>query len=128
MPALHATLDRLHPRYSLAIATSARRYFVDIIDAPIGFGRYFSVIQTSEGVVEGKPNPEIYLKAMKQLGVLPAACVVLEDSSNGARAGKASGAYTIAVPNDYTRDQDFSFVDHVAANLTDAAERIEQLM
>lgn len=128
MPALHATLDRLHPKYSLAIATSARRYFVDIIDTTIDFTRYFSAIQTSEGVVEGKPHPEIYLKAMAQLGVPPALCVVLEDSSNGARAGKASGAYTIAVPNEYTRDQDFSFVDHVAANLTDATDRIEQLM
>jgi beta-phosphoglucomutase-like phosphatase (HAD superfamily) len=50
--------------------------------------------------------------------------VVLEDSSNGARAGKRAGAYTIAVPSAYTRDQDFSFVDYVAENLRDAARQI----
>jgi HAD superfamily hydrolase (TIGR01509 family) len=127
MPGLFEALGRLHPKFKLAIATSAKRYFVDIIDARVNFVRYFQAVQTSEGVVNGKPDPEIYLKAMQRLGVSPAECVVLEDSSNGARAGKASGAYAIAVPSEHTRDQDFSFVDYVAGGLLDAVARIETL-
>ncbi|QOV92433.1 HAD family phosphatase [Humisphaera borealis] len=124
MPGLFETLDRLSDVYTLAIATSAKRYFVDVIDARLNFVRYFKAVQTSEGVVNGKPAPEIYHKAMKQIGMQPEHCVVLEDSSNGARAGKSSGAYTIAVPSEHTRDQDFSFVDYIAKDLTDAAAKI----
>jgi HAD superfamily hydrolase (TIGR01509 family) len=127
MPGLFEALDRLHGRFKLAIATSAKRYFVDVIDARVNFVRYFGAVQTSEGVVNGKPDPEIYLKAMTQLGVAPAECVVLEDSSNGARSGKRSGAYTIAVPTEHTRDQDFTFVDYVAGSLLDAVEKIESI-
>ena len=126
MPGLFAALDRLHGKYRLAIATSAKRYMVDTIDASVAFLRYFEAVQTSEGVVHGKPHPEIYLKAMARIGVQPSECAVLEDSSNGARAGKASGAYTIAVPSEHTRDQDFSFVDYVARDLADAADRIDR--
>ena len=124
MPGLFEALDRLHGRYKLAIATSAKRYFVDVIDARVNFVRYFEAVQTSEGVTNGKPHPEIYQKAMARLGVQPGECAVLEDSSNGSRAGKAAGAYTIAVPSEHTRDQDFSFVDYVAKDLFDAAEHI----
>lgn len=127
MPGLFETLDRVRGRFRLAIATSAKRDAVDLIDGRVGFVRYFDAVQTSEGVVRGKPDPEIYLRAMARLGADPAACVVLEDSSNGARAGKAAGAYTIAVPTEHTRDQDFSFVDYVAARLTDAADQIDRV-
>lgn len=127
MPGLFEALDRLQGGYKLAIATSAKRYLVDVIDRSVNFVRYFQAVQTSEGILHGKPHPEIYFKAMAKIEVRPTACVVLEDSSNGARAGKSAGAYTIAVPSEHTRDQDFSFADHVADNLLAAVDRIEQL-
>lgn len=127
MPGLFETLEALSATHVLAIATSAKRYFVDVIDSKLNFVRYFKAVQTSEGVINGKPAPEIYHKAMAQIGMTPAECVVIEDSSNGARAGKASGAYTIAVPSEHTRDQDFTFVDYVATHLLDAAAKIASL-
>lgn len=126
MPGLFEVLAEFKPRYKLAIATSAPMYLVDVIMKNLGIRSYFDAIQTSDDVVHGKPDPEIYLKAMGRLGVPPGECVVLEDSSNGALAGKRSGAYTIAVPSRYTRDQDFSFVDYVAKNLKDAAHHLQQ--
>ncbi|HEX8911569.1 MAG TPA: HAD family phosphatase [Humisphaera sp.] len=127
MPGLFEALGQLHGTYRLAIATSAKRYMVDAIDRTVNFVRFFEAVQTSEGVVNGKPDPEIYLKAMARLGVPPGDCAVLEDSSNGARAGKRSGAYAIAVPSEHTRDQDFSFVDYVAKDLLDAVARVRSL-
>jgi len=124
MPGAFEVLKQFKKRYLLAIATSAPMYLVEIILRVLDLQRYFTAIQTSDDVTNGKPDPEIYLKAMGRLGVPPAECAVLEDSSNGARAGKRSGAYTIAVPSQYTRDQDFSFVDYVAANLSDAARHV----
>ena len=125
MPGLYETLDALRPRYKLAVATSAPRAYVDLIFEKLVLAGRFDVIQTSDDVVHGKPDPEIYLKAMNRLGVPPARCVVLEDSSNGALAGKRAGAYVIAVPSPYTKEQDFSFVDFVARDLRDACGHIE---
>ena len=127
MPGLDFILKTLQPNYPLAIATSAPKYIVDVVMRKLELRHYFKVIQTSDDVSHGKPDPEIYLKAMSKLNVLPADSVVLEDSSNGALAGKRSGAYTIAIPSIYTRDQDFSFVDYIAPDLTDAARHIESL-
>jgi HAD superfamily hydrolase (TIGR01509 family) len=124
MPGLMDVLPVLGQKYKLAIATSARRSMVDIIMGSLGVEHYFTVVQTSDDVTNGKPDPEIYLKAMGKLGVEPAESVVLEDSSNGAMSGKRAGAYVIAVPSQYTRQQDFSFADYIAADLHDAAAHI----
>ena len=50
---------------------------------------------------------------------------MLEDARNGVLAGKAAGCLVIAVPNDYTRGQDFSAADWVEPDLFAAAQRIE---
>lgn len=124
MPGLMEVLPVLSQQFKLGIATSARRYIVDVIMRHLPVEKFFAVIQTSDDVTNGKPNPEIYLKALGKLGVSPLDSFVLEDSSNGALAGKRAGAYAIAVPSQYTREQDFSFVDYVARDLSDAASHI----
>jgi len=127
MPGLDFILETLQAAHPLAIATSAPKYIVDVVMRKLDVRRYFKVVQTSDDVVNGKPDPEIYLKAMGKLEVKPGECIVLEDSSNGALAGKRAGAYVIAVPSVYTRGQDFSFVDYVALDLTDAGRHVESL-
>jgi len=124
MPGLMDVLPALKARFRLAICTSAVRTFVDVVVENLHLGPYFDAIQTSDDVTNGKPDPEIYQKAMARLGVPADACVVLEDSTNGALAGKRAGAYTIAVPSKHTRDQDFRFVDYVAKDLRDAAAHV----
>ena len=123
MPGLREILESLRPRFKLAIATSARAEFAEMIIGGLGLRDYFAVLQTSDDITRGKPDPEIYLLAMSKLAVEPVNCCVLEDSSNGALAGKRAGAYVIAVPSQYTRSQDFSFVDDIAADLFDAKNR-----
>jgi HAD superfamily hydrolase (TIGR01509 family) len=127
MPGLDFILNALHPTHPLAIATSAPKYIVDVVMRKLNVAHFFKVIQTSDDVTNGKPDPEIYLKAMAKLEARPSDSIVLEDSSNGTLAGKRSGAYVIAVPSVYTRDQDFSFVDYIAPDLTDAARHIQSL-
>jgi len=125
MPGLLDVLPRLRARYQLGVATSAPMYLVDIVLGGLNIKSAFDVIQTSDDIRYGKPDPEIYLKAMRRLGVKPAETIVLEDSSNGSLAAKRAGAYVIAVPTQYTREQDFSFVDYLAADLPDAARHID---
>ncbi|CAN5579841.1 hypothetical protein BH24DEI1_BH24DEI1_09350 [soil metagenome] len=49
--------------------------------------------------VRAKPAPDLYLLAAQGLGVVPAACVVLEDSPTGAAAALAAGMRCLAVPS-----------------------------
>jgi HAD superfamily hydrolase (TIGR01509 family) len=128
MPGLMELLEEFHGRVRYGIATSAPAAFVEIVMRRLDVGRYFDHVQTSDGVSRGKPDPEIYLKAMAALAVEPGGCVVLEDASNGALAGKRAGAYVIAVPSAYTWNQDFAFADFRANDLAAAAGHIRSLL
>jgi HAD superfamily hydrolase (TIGR01509 family) len=128
MPGLLEILKAFHGRLRLAICTSATRDMVDIVMEKLRVEHYFDAVQTSDGVSRGKPDPEIYLAAMGKLGVKGPESIVLEDSCNGAQAGKNAGAYTIAIPSVYTCSQDFSFADFRAKDLHEARERVGELV
>jgi HAD superfamily hydrolase (TIGR01509 family) len=53
-------------------------------------GTFGSHIYSSDDVAHGKPEPDIFLHAADKLGVAPADCLVVEDSLNGVKAGKAA--------------------------------------
>lgn len=63
------------------------------------------VLVTADSVTNGKPDPEGYLLAARQLGVDPARCVVIEDAPAGIRAGKAAGATVIGVTTSHRADE-----------------------
>jgi len=47
----------------------------------------------------GKPYPDVYLTAVEKLGLAPAVCAAVEDSSNGLRSAAAAGLAVVAVPH-----------------------------
>jgi len=69
---------------------------------------WFTVIAAGDIVPAKKPAPDIYLWAMRQLGLRPEECLAFEDSENGIRASQGAGLKTVATVNDYTRGHDFS--------------------
>lgn len=80
-----------------AIATSARWPYVNFVLDTLHIRQYFQAVVTAEDVIKGKPDPEIYLKAAKQLGVDPADCVVIEDSVSGIKAAQAAGMSVVGI-------------------------------
>ena len=68
-----------------------------------------------------KPAPDIYLLAAEKLGVSPAECVVVEDSSNGVEAAAAASMKCVVTVSGYTRDEDFSKASIVLSCLGDPA-------
>jgi beta-phosphoglucomutase len=58
---------------------------------------YFDVVIGNDEVKNPKPDPEMYIRAMQQLGVSPKETVIVEDSQYGIAAAKASGATVIKV-------------------------------
>ncbi len=125
MKGLFELLEEFKGKLMLAVATGSPVKLLDIILDRLNLRDYFDVLQASDNIVNGKPDPEIYIKAIESLNACPEECIVLEDSGNGALAGKSAGCYTIAVPSEYTLMQDFSFVDYRAADLIDARQHIK---
>ena len=61
--------------------------------------KLFRSYVTADMEVKSKPDPEMYLKSCQNLGVKPEETLVLEDSYNGVKAGKAAGCFTIMIPD-----------------------------
>ncbi|MDO5503052.1 MAG: HAD family phosphatase [Actinomycetia bacterium] len=61
--------------------------------------RTFAVIASGDVVAHGKPHPEPYLHAARELGLEPAQCLAIEDSPTGVTSATAAGVPTLAVPH-----------------------------
>jgi beta-phosphoglucomutase len=83
--------------YRLAIASNSVRHSIELMMSKSQLMRYFDVIVSNEDVTKGKPDPEIYLKTMRQLGVLPHEVLVVEDHEYGIAAGRNAGARLMVV-------------------------------
>ena len=81
------------------------------------------VLVTAEDVQRGKPAPDGYLLAARELGVSPAGCVVVEDSPAGVAAGQASGALVVAVTTTHPADA-LGAADLVVPGLPEMAEAV----
>jgi beta-phosphoglucomutase len=89
----------------LGIATSAPSANVDFVLGNTNLHIYFDVVVDSSMVSKGKPDPEIYLLAAEEMGLLPAQCIVVEDSIAGVKAGKAAGMKVIAITTTSAREK-----------------------
>lgn len=67
-------------------------------------GNYFEHYLSAEEVAHGKPYPDIFLAAAKQLGFDPKDCIVVEDAPAGIEAGKAAGAFVVALETTHTKE------------------------
>jgi len=109
-----------------AVATSSGREFVHDVLGRCDLLKRFQFILTAEDVVEGKPNPEIYLTAAERFEIEPRQMLVLEDSQNGCNAAVAAGALTVAVPGGHSLRHNFRGAHLVADSLADP--RIYELL
>ena len=73
----------------------------------LGLTGRFDVVVTASEVASGKPAPDIFVEAARRLDVVPARCLVLEDSPHGCEAAIAAGMAVIACPSAVTRHGDF---------------------
>jgi beta-phosphoglucomutase len=96
-------------RLPLAVASGALRQEIETILTTSGMLKYFQAIISAEDVNQGKPEPEIFLKALSQLNAVanagdpinPAECVVIEDSKEGIKGARRAGMKCLAVTNSH---------------------------
>jgi N-acetyl-D-muramate 6-phosphate phosphatase len=90
-------LPRLRARYPLAVISARdKQTTMEFLDA-CGLTPYFEVVLTALSARHTKPYPDPVLLAAKMMGIAPANCVMIGDTTVDVRAGKSAGAQTIAV-------------------------------
>jgi len=87
---------RTHP---VAIASGGPRDIVRRSLELTGLAPLFPVVVTADDVVHGKPAPDMFLLAARQMGVEPDSCLVFEDAEPGMRAAEAAGMKWVRVPS-----------------------------
>lgn len=83
--------------YKLAVASNSIRNTINVMMEKANLNRYMDCIVSAEDVKKPKPAPEIYVLAMKRIGLKPENCLIVEDNENGIRAAVASGAHVLKV-------------------------------
>lgn len=92
----------------IAVATTGRRAWVEpLVRHLLGDG-VVEVVVTGDDVSRLKPDPEVYRRALDELGLAPQSAMAVEDSELGLRAALGAGLATAVVTNDYSVDQDFT--------------------
>ncbi|KAF0096379.1 MAG: phosphatase [Puniceicoccaceae bacterium 5H] len=81
----------------LAVASGGTREDVEYTLQHLGIRPYFQVVVTADDVANGKPEPDLFLEAARQLGVPPKGCLVFEDSLLGKEAADRCGMETVMV-------------------------------
>jgi HAD superfamily hydrolase (TIGR01509 family) len=101
-PSIDGAVDavrRIAARWPAALASSSHREVIDAALDATGLASVFRAIVSSDEVSHGKPEPDVFLEAARRLGADPASTLVVEDSLNGLKAGRAAGMTTVLVPN-----------------------------
>lgn len=112
----------------IGIASSSPLADIKTILRCIKMEEQFDRVVSAENLEQGKPNPDVFLLAAKELNTTPEQCIVIEDTNVGVLAAKRANMKCIAMPNYFTRDQDFSSADFIVDDLYEAQEVIESLL
>ena len=104
---------------TLGICTTSNQRAAQAVAYGILKDIQFDFVLAGDVVSKKKPNPEIYNLALKQSGLTPGDCIVVEDSRNGVTAAHAAGMHIVATTNVYTEREDLSAADLVVTCLGD---------
>ena len=120
--------------YTLVIATTTKRSNVEIYRTrnermmeKAKIDDLFTLVYTREDAREIKPNPEVYLRVMTELGVSAKECLVFEDSLIGIEAARRAGMESVAVYDRYSdgeREQINALADYRIESYTDLLQAL----
>jgi HAD superfamily hydrolase (TIGR01509 family) len=99
-PGIRELLTDLSARnIPLGVATSTRNPVASQRLEQVGLLKFFTVVVTGDQVTRGKPEPEIFLEAVRRLGIDARTSYALEDSLAGVRSAHGAGLRVIMVPD-----------------------------
>ncbi len=92
--------------YRTCIATSSKLTTAQDYLKKTGMTGYFDKVLSGNELERGKPFPDVFLYALREMQATAEECVVVEDSFNGVRAGKAAGITTVMIPDAIPADDE----------------------
>ena len=99
--------------YLVGLASSTRQAIVEQEITDAGLLPYFDDLVCGDMLKKSKPEPDIYLKACKNLNVNPRMAIAVEDSYNGIRSAKRAGMVPVMVPDMVQPDEEMKTLAHV---------------
>jgi len=102
LPGLAALIESSHRAgIPMAVASSAIPKNIEFVVDALGFRPYFRAMVSGDEVTHPKPDPEIYLKAVRKLGCAPGQCVAFEDSFVGLESAKRAGMKCVGIASTF---------------------------
>ena len=122
-------VDRARERgVALAVATSAPPGNIVFTLDDLDLRRHFDAVVGAADVKQGKPHPDVFLKAAEKLGVAPANCVVFEDAPMGVEAARRAGMRAVVITTTLPAEA-FAEFDNVVKIVSDYADfSVEDLL
>lgn len=127
-PGAQELLNWLHARgIKTAVATATQEDVARERLRAVGLEQRFDRIVSAKDVKNGKPAPDVYLYACRQIGERPEDCIAVEDSPNGVQSAYSAGLRTIMVPDQTQPDEQLRELLYACVpGLKDIAAVIEQ--
>jgi HAD superfamily hydrolase (TIGR01509 family) len=119
-PGIHRFMkEAMEAGIKIGVCTTSNEKAAKAITEGILSDIKFEIVLAGDVVEKKKPDPEIYNLALSKLGLAPDEVFVVEDSKNGVKAAKASGAKVIVTTNGYTEKEDVDAGDVIVSCLGD---------
>ncbi|MBT0819856.1 HAD family phosphatase [Campylobacter lari] len=83
--------------YKMAVCSNSIRNTIEVMMQKASLDVYLDFYISNEDVEKGKPDPEMYNKAIEKMNLHPKECMIVEDNENGIKAARASGANVMIV-------------------------------
>lgn len=109
--------------YQLGLVSASMRENVYLMIEQCHLKSYFDVVITGSDVPKAKPDPQVYVEAMHQLGLQPSQCMVVEDSISGIQAGVLAGCKVIN-----RRHEDQEYPKHLVIHTVDDLRELKALL
>ncbi|PIY95942.1 MAG: hypothetical protein COY66_05395 [Candidatus Kerfeldbacteria bacterium CG_4_10_14_0_8_um_filter_42_10] len=92
----------------------------------VGLEGLFESIISRDDVKRGKPYPDVYLLGAEKLAIQPNEIITIEDTQYGVESAKSAGMVCLAIPQEFSAQQNFSQADRVFKDLKEAVDWIKK--
>jgi beta-phosphoglucomutase len=129
MPGAKALIEKLHHAgMQVAVGSSGPKENVEVAIQGLQVGDLIPPASRINGgdVKRGKPDPEIFLKAIASIGLKPAQCVIIEDAPVGLQAARSAGAKCVGFASVGRTREELSAADLVIDDLSELSPQVLQ--
>ena len=106
LPGFHLFLEQLKAKnIPLGLATMGDQNNLELTLKQLEITSYFHSTTGGDQVTQGKPHPEIFLRAAEKIGIDPNDCLAFEDTLSGITAAQAAGMEVVGISTQFSQEK-----------------------